>query len=371
MVAAPQVLKMSDSLIGKKKCDLETPALLVDLDIFEENIARMSAYCRDNGCAWRPHTKAYKCPDIARLLLKAGAIGVTCANLPDAEVMADAGIDDILIANQVVTPGKLRRLAALQRRTRVICTLDNFAVVERMADAARKTGTTIPVLIDIDIGMNRTGIRPGAPVLELARAILAAEGLGFEGIMGYEGHILGVKPPGEKMRQCGQALDRLLECRDLLAANGVPVAIVSAGGTGCYSITAAYKGITEVQAGGGIFMDAKYREQFSVDTLDFALTVLGTVTSRHPTHLVLDAGFKVMSAYHEPPRTLDRKDLIFRYLSSDCGVWEITEGSEGPRVGDQVELIVGYSDSTMFLHRRLIGLRDAVVEKVWEIVLPS
>jgi D-serine deaminase-like pyridoxal phosphate-dependent protein len=232
-------------------------------------------------------------------------------------------------------------------------------------------GTRIPVLIDIDIGMDRTGILPGAPVLELAQRIFGSDGLEFEGIMGYEGHILGVKPPEEKIRQCGEALDRLLECRDLLVGNGVSVGIVSAGGTGCYSITTAYQGITEVQAGGGIFMDAKYREQFSVDTLDFALTVLGTVTSRHPSHLVLDAGFKVMSAYHEPPRTLDRKDLTFRYLSSDCGVWEVAEGSVGSRVGDQIELIVGYSDSTMFLHRRLIGLREGVVEKVWKIVLPS
>ncbi len=351
---------------GLKKEDLDTPVLLIDLKVFESNIQRIAQFCRRHKTQWRPHSKAHKSPEIARLLIEAGARGITCAKLAEAEVMASHGISDILVANNIVTPPKLRRLAAVQQRGRVLATVDDARVVQLMGEAATAAQTTTPVIIDIDIGMHRTGVEPGA-VLEFARLIGSTPRLDFCGIMGYEGHVLELAPREEKVRACRKALSLLVEARDLLQENGFPVEIVSAGGTGCYDITAAYEGITEIQAGGGIFMDNMYRNRFSVDDLDFALTVLATVTGHHPGHVVTDAGFKTMSS-HCPPTPVGRDDLTMRYLSAEHGVWDLKPGCPGPRVGEQIEFIVGYSDSTNFLHDRFLGIRHGRVEVVWELM---
>jgi len=355
------------SLLGKRREELDTPVLLVDLDVFDANLAQLARYCREHQTGWRPHSKSHKCPEIARLQLEAGAIGITCAKLSEAELMVAHGIGPILIANQIVTPAKLARLAVLQERAEVIAAVDNLRVVGPMGAAAQVAGTTIPLLVEVDIGMNRVGVRPGPPVLELAREILAAPGLSFRGLMGYEGHVLAIKPPETKIRACHQALDLLLESRDLLQKQDIPVDIVSAGGTGCYEITAAYPGITEIQAGGGVFMDAMYQHAFSVQGLECGLTVLATVTSRGERHVVVDSGFKTMSAYHHPPLPRGRDDLELRFLSAEHGIFDVKDGYPGPQVGERVEFIVGYSDSTTILHDRFLGQRNGRVEKVWEI----
>ena len=356
-----------EALLGLRKEDLDTPVLLIDLEVFESNIQRIAQYCRRHGTQWRPHSKAHKSPAIAHLLIEAGACGITCAKLAEAEVMVAHGISDILVANTIVTPRKLRRLAAVQQRGRVLAVVDDTGVVRLMGETASAAQTTIPVIIDIDIGMDRSGVEPGAAVLEFAQLIGSTPGLDFCGIMGYEGHVLTLEPREEKVRACTKALSLLVEARDLLQENGFPVEIVSAGGTGCYDITAAYEGITEIQAGGGIFMDNMYRHDCFVEDLDFALTVLATVTGRHPGHVVTDAGFKTMSS-HCPPTPIGRDDLTMRYLSAEHGVWDLKPGSPGPRVGEQIEFIVGYSDSTNFLHDRFFGVRHGRVEVIWELM---
>ena len=290
-----------DSHIGREKAALDTPVLLVDLDRFETNIRQISSFCQAHATAWRPHSKAHKSSAIAHLLRASGAIGITCAKVREAVVMVDHGVDNILIANQLATPTKIARLARLQHRARVLATLDTPLLVDLTAEAARSEGTCIPVLIDVDIGMNRTGIEPGRPCLELAQEILEAPGLSLEGLMGWEGHVLNIAPPEAKKAACYRALDHLMRSRDLLEGSGIPVSIISAGGTGCYNLTAAYPGITEIQAGGGIFMDARYRDAFFIDDLQPALTILATVTSRHPGHVVVDAGSKPCPPVTIPP----------------------------------------------------------------------
>ena len=357
-----------ESFLGLRKEDLDTPVLLINLEVFESNIQRIAQYCRRHQTQWRPHSKAHKSPEIARLLIEAGACGITCAKLAEAEVMVAHGISDILVANTIVTPVKLRRLAAVQQRGRVLATVDDTGVVRLMGEAATAARATIPVVIDIDIGMDRTGVEPSGTVLEFARLIGSTPGLALCGIMGYEGHVLTLEPREEKVNACKKALSLLIEARDLLQENDFPVEIVSAGGTGCYDITAAYEGITEIQAGGGVFMDNMYRNNCFVDDLDFALTVLATVTSRHPGHVITDAGFKTMSSSHCPPTPLGRDDLTMRSLSAEHGVWDLKPGCPGPRVGEQIEFIVGYSDSTNFLHDRFLGMRQGRVEVVWELM---
>jgi len=355
------------SLLGKTLEEIPTPALLVALDTFESNLRRLAGFCRSQGIAWRPHTKAHKSPEVARLLLGAGACGITCAKLSEAELMADHGIDQILIANQIVTPAKLERLSRLQERATVLAAIDNPAAVPLFQQAAQRVGCPIPVLIEVDIGMNRCGVQPGPPALALALAIHEAPGLAFRGLMGYEGHVLNVEPAAAKSTACALALSHLISTRDLLLEQGIPVEIISAGGTGSYQLTASYPGITELQAGGGIFMDAMYRQTFGVDDLEYALTILATVTSRQDGHVVVDAGFKTMSAFHHPPHPLNRDDLRLRYLSAEHGVFEVTAGT-GPQLGELLQFVAGYSDSTAFLHDCFLGVRGGRVEQVWEIL---
>jgi D-serine deaminase-like pyridoxal phosphate-dependent protein len=365
---AASVSPGTEAVLGLQKSEVDTPSLLVDLDKFERNVGTMSDCCRNHGINWRPHSKAHKSPDIAHLLVEAGAIGITCAKLAEAEVMLANGIDNVLIANTIVTPQKLRRLAELQRLGRVLMAVDNEDVVQLAGQMASAVSTTIPVLIDIDIGMNRTGVEPGEAALQLARTAAGTPGVDVRGIMGYEGHVLSVDPAEEKIRACHQALSHLVEAKGLFEKDGIPVETVSAGGTGCYQITAAYNGITEIQAGGGIFMDNMYRKDCFVDDLDLALTVLATVTSRHSGHIVTDAGFKTMSSSHAEPTPVDRDDIVLRYLSAEHGVWDLKPGCAGPRIGEQVEFVVGYSDSTNFLHDRFLAMRDGRVEAVWKLM---
>jgi len=357
-----------EGLVGTHQDDLDTPVLLVDLGIFESNVSHLAEYCRSHQTQWRPHSKAHKCPDIARLQLEAGACGITCAKLSEAELMVEHEIGDILLANQVIPPRKLRRLAELQRRARVIAIVDCEAAALSLASAAGAAATTVPVLVDVDIGLHRTGVEPGAAVLNLARLIDASAGLELLGVMGYEGHVLLVEPRAAKVESCHQSLQQLVEARDALRHDGLCADVVSAGGTGCYDITAAFEGITELQAGGGIFMDLMYRDRMHVDErLGLALTVLSTVTSRGPGRVILDAGFKTMSAFHQPPAALGRDDIELDFLSAEHGQYRVCDGEAGPDLGERIHLAVGYSDSTNFLHDRFLGIRNGVVECVWNI----
>jgi len=355
-------------LIGRAREELETPVLVVDLDVFEANIECLAAFCRTHQTAWRPHSKANKCPEIARRQLAAGACGITCAKASEAELMVNAGIDDILLANQLTDTARQQRLAQLQRRARVIGVCDDEIAVAGLAAAAHHAGVTVPVLVDVDVGLERTGTAPGAEGVAVARAIDRAEGLELLGLMGYEGHVLNMTPPAAKVAACVEAMDQLVMTRDAIAAAGMCADVVSAGGTGSFEITAAHEGITELQAGGGIFMDAMYRDAFHVtEDLGLALTCLTTVTSRKRDRVVVDAGFKTLSAFHHPPRALGRDDLELQYLSAEHGVFAVQPGGDGPRLGDRLELLVGYSDSTTFMHDFMVGTRNGRVETVFEI----
>lgn len=356
------------SLIGRSTGDLETPVLVVDLDVFEANTNHLAAYCQAHGTAWRPHSKAHKCPEIARRQLAAGACGVTCAKLSEVVLMAAAGIDDILLANQLADPVKQRRLAELQRHCRVIGVCDDVVAARGLGEAARGAGVTVPVLVDVDIGMARTGAAPGQATFEVARAIDELAGLELLGVMGYEGHVLKITPPEAKVAACRAAIDHLVDARDLIRDAGMCADVVSAGGTGSFEITAAHEGVTELQAGGGIFMDAMYRDVFHVThCLGLALTCLTTVTSRKGDRAIVDAGFKTLSAFHHPPYVLGREDLVLQYLSAEHGVFAAPAGAAGPLLGDRLELVVGYSDSTTFMHDFLLGTRGGRVETVFEV----
>lgn len=359
---------MKSELIGAPQEAIDTPHLLLDLDILDQNIQAMSAYCSQNGCQWRPHSKAHKCPQIAHLQLAAGAIGITCAKLGEAELMVQHGINHILLANQLSTPTKWARLAVLQKQAEVIASIDDETVIPQAEEAALAHATRIPLVIEVDVGMGRVGVVEPKDILKLARRIQHSDSLELCGLMGYEGHVLAVEPAKEKEVACKEAVGRLLQARDLLLENGIACPIISAGGTGSYRYTAAIPGVTEVQAGGGIFMDAKYRDEFHVEGLDIALRLVASVTSRRPGQIVTDSGFKSLSAHHGLPHVLTHSGIDLAYLSAEHGVFRVADGIPLPALGSRVELALGYTDSTTFLHDVFWGVRGGVVESILPIL---
>lgn len=351
--------------VGLPLEDLDTPALWVDLPRMERNIAALTDEFARGGVNWRPHTKGIKTPALAHTLLRAGAIGVTCAKVSEAEVMVAAGITDILVANQVVTERKLVRLAHLQRQADVKAVVDDLGVVERAGAIAAGCGTEIGLLIEVDTGMARAGLKAGPQVVTLAQAIDATEGVRFMGLMTWEGHNLSFTDPDEKRKGIEDSIAQLGEAVDLVQEAGLEVPIVSAGGSGTYQITSHLPKVTEIEAGGAIFCDQSYQE-WGV-TLEPALFIRATVTSRPaPDRIICDAGFKTAPRGFPAPKPVDFP-ISSNVLSAEHGIIRLPEPLEKPHVADSFDMLVGYGDATVCLHDTLYGVRNGIVEAVWEI----
>jgi D-serine deaminase-like pyridoxal phosphate-dependent protein len=368
MATTPLPALAENESIGRHAADLDTPALLLDLDALERNVARMSETFRAAGVGWRPHTKAIKAPALAHKLLDAGALGVTCAKLGEAEVMAAGGIRDILIANQVIGPLKIARLVELARVSDVIVAVDDPGNVRELDRACSAAGVRLRVVIEVDIGMHRAGVQPGAATVELARQVAGCPGLRLAGVFGWEGHAVKIADPVEKQDAIAAAIALLVETADACRAERLPISIVTCGGTGTYQYTAKLPGITELQAGGGIFCDVYYRESMHVDH-EYALTILATVTSRPtPTRVICDTGKKTMSSDAAVPRPLLETPVQRVGLSAEHATIELATPATSPAVGDKIQFVVGYSDTTTMLHEEMYGVRDGRVEAVWPIL---
>jgi D-serine deaminase-like pyridoxal phosphate-dependent protein len=351
--------------IGQRKDDLDTPFLWVDLAKLERNVAAIADELRAAGVAWRPHTKGIKTPAIAHMLVRAGAVGVTCAKLGEAEVMAATGIRDILVANQVVGPHKVARLAALQRHADVKVAVDSVENVEEIAAAATAKGVVVGVLVELDTGMHRTGLAPGSAAVDLAQQIVRMPGVALRGLMTWEGHNLEYEDPDEKRRGIEVSIGQVRDTVELFRAHGLPVEVISGGGSGTYKVTANLGTMTEIQAGGAIFCDQTY-QSWGVD-LEAALFIRTRTTSRPtPSRVICDAGFKCATRGFAPPRPVDFPVEAVR-LSAEHGIITLAEPRELPRVGETFDMVVGYGDATVFLHDVMYGVRDGVVETIWEI----
>jgi D-serine deaminase-like pyridoxal phosphate-dependent protein len=356
----------ASSLIGAPKTAVDTPALLVDLDIMEANIRRVAETCRANGVGWRPHTKGQKTPEIVQKELAAGAIGVTCAKLGEAEVLATMGVRDILIHNQIVGAAKTQRLAALTAIADPIVAVDNIAHVAELAAAMHETGRQLRVAIEVDIGMHRAGVQPGAPVVSLARSIAEQPSLRFVGVTSWESHAVTIADRAEKARVVADAIKLLTSSADACRAAGLPVDIVSCGGTGTFPYCTQQPGVTEIEAGGIIFSDVLYRTKYHLD-FPQALTLLATVISRPtPTRVIFDAGKKAMSSDGAVPEPLGMKATRVA-LSAEHGTIDLAEPNDLPRIGDKLELIVGYGDTTVHLHEEIVAVRNGKIEAIWRV----
>ena len=358
------------NMVGKSIKDLDTPALRVDLDLLEQNIATMKRVIIDEaGIQWRPHTKAIKTPALAHKLLRAGAHGITCAKLSEAEVMASAGIRNILIANQVVGASKLARLAGLCHHADPIVAVDCEEQVTALDLAAQAAKAHVRVVIEVNIAMNRAGVEPGEPVIALAKRVALCGGLRFAGLMAWEGGgIAEIRDPDSKCARIAEAVGKLTGSADRCRAAGLPVEIVSCGGTGTYWITAGLPGVTEVQAGGGIFCDVHYRNDYGVRHA-YALSILTTVVSRPtPTRIICDTGWKSMAQQPALPVPRDLGEVTGVKLSAEHTTIELASPNSVPKVGDRVEFVAGYSDATVFLHDYLYATRRGQIEAIWPVL---
>ncbi len=355
------------SLIGQELRKLDTPVLWVDLDLMEQNIQQVAGYLRQAGVAWRPHTKGIKIPAIAHKLLRAGAIGVTCAKLSEAEVMAAAGIGDILIGSQLVGEQKMIRLAALRRQADVIVSISELENGLAISRAAQSAGVRLRAVIELNIGMERAGVAPGSPAVELACCLNEMPGLEFVGLMGWEGHVVSIPDPNQKLQAGEKAIQLLVETADACRQAGLPVHIVSCGGSGSYKISSHIPGVTEIQAGGAIFGDVTYRK-WGAGTKP-SLYVQCVVTSRPaPNRAMIDAGQKAVNAAMSFPEVVGLPGVKLVRLSAEHGNLELEDPNIPLKAGDLITLMVGYGDWTLFMHDYLVGVRNGVVEVVWPIL---
>ncbi|MEJ7837774.1 MAG: alanine racemase [Thermomicrobiales bacterium] len=351
-------------LIGQSIDDLDTPALLLDLDVLDRNIAYMAGHLRERRVNWRPHAKAHKSPAIAHRELAAGAIGITCAKLSEAEVYVASGIRDILVANQIVGPIKTRRLAALALESEIKVAVDHIDQAVAIDRAAAELGSKPGLVIEVNCGMNRAGVAPGATTIELARSLLELPNVRFEGLMTWEGHAVGIADHGARASEIRTSISRFTETIAAVREASIPVSIASCGGTGTFLVTSDLGGITEVQAGGGVFGDVMYRKlQVPVEP---ALSILVTVTSR-PTadRVIFDAGRKTIDPSAEFPEVANCDDVTGLSLSAEHGIATLRPGAAGPRIGDHWRLNVGYSDQAVHLHEQHIAIRNGRVVAVF------
>ncbi|MEQ8786682.1 MAG: DSD1 family PLP-dependent enzyme [Pirellulaceae bacterium] len=352
--------------LGATLDQIDTPALCLDLDIFEANTRAVAGACKTHGKDWRPHSKCHKSPEIARRQMEAGAIGVTCAKLGEAEVMAAGGVTDVLIANYVVGPLKIARLVELRRIADPIVCVDHVDQLAPLGDAMQASGQTLRVLIEVDIGMQRAGVAAGEPTLELARRVARRPGLQLAGVMGYEGHLLMLENGEEKRRKIHAALDIVADAKQMLEANDIPCGIVSCGGTGSYIYTVEHPAVTELQAGGAVFMDAFYRNMCHVPDLEYAMSVIVTVVSRPaPNRAIIDAGRKTLNIEQTNPLVVDRPGVEVARLSAEHGLLQLAPEAQDLRIGERLTVIPGYSDLTAVLHDEFLGIRDGKLEVIW------
>ncbi len=357
---------MNSTPIGISKWELDTPALCLDAEKLERNIAHMADFMAAGPVRLRPHCKTHKCPTIAWMQLRAGAIGITCAKLGEAEVMARAGIHDLLIANQIIGADKIARLVNLAGYSRVMVAVDDADNAAQLSAAAQQKGIRLRAIIEVDTGMGRCGVPAGPACVDLARKMVALPGLQFEGIMGYEGHAVMIPDLNERREVTGTALDQLLHARDLLQQDGIAVPIVSAGGTGTFSITGRRQGITEIQAGSYATMDVKYQEAGGAD-FELALSVVARVISvPNPDLAVIDAGHKTLTIEFGLPRLVKPEGWAIAGFSEEHAKI-VRHGGAPLHRGDRVEIVPSHGCTTINLHDAYHVTRNDILEAMWPI----
>ncbi len=352
-------------MISNPVRSIDTPALLVDLEIMENNLEKMATFFQGKPVTLRPHFKNHRVLALATRQVEAGATGITCARLWQAEALAGHGIKDILLANEIVGEEPFRRLAEFSRRVPVIIAVDNAKVVRDLARVAREVHAEVHVVVDVDLGLKRCGVPPGEAAVTLAKGIVES-GLHFRGLMGYEGHLQSLPHGPEKERLVTQSMEWLVQSKQMIERSGISVEIVSCGGTGDHHVAGMYPGVTEIQAGSYLLMDTWYAP-FAPEFRP-ALSVLTTVISKTTNdRVIVDAGVKAISGERGLPSVKGLTGLRVKALHAEHAPVELLDQANAPAVGDKIELSVRYHDGTVHLHRQMFGIRKGAVEEVFTI----
>ena len=348
--------------IGAPVAAIDTPALVVDLDAFERNLGTMAAYAAARGLRLRPHAKTHKSAWIAAQQMAGGAVGVCVQKTSEAEALAEQGVADIYISNEVVDNGKLARVAALARRCRLAIAVDSAFGIERLALALRAAGSRVDVFVEIDVGQGRCGAVPDA-VGRLARQVVDA-GLHFAGLQAYHGGAQHLRTPAAREAAIAQAASAARSAQAALATAGIDCPLVTGAGTGTFVHEAASGLWGELQAGSYVFMDRDYADNAPDDgapRFEHALFVKSQVTSRGEDRAVVDAGHKSHAIDSGLPRVWQRPDLEFVNGGDEHGILRPRGGrSRLPALGDTVWLLPGHCDPTVNLHDQMVGVRGGL-----------
>lgn len=360
---AERVRRDYGGAIGRHRSEVVTPALILDLPAAKRNISHMAERLSTLGASIRPHIKVHKSPELSRLQVEAGAIGMSVATVWEAMVLVDAGLDHIFVVNTIAGRAKIRALAELAARADVMVAVDDAANAESLSAAAQAAGSQLGMFIEIDDGMDRCGVDTPEEALALARRLVSMPGLRFLGLTGYEGHCS--LTPETELRHEKQraAMAMLVQTAELLAADGIPCPILSAGGTATWDWTAADRRITEIQAGSYVVMDVFHGSM--VHDFEHSLFVAATVISRRPDRVVLDAGNKSIGA--PGLARIVGHDLVNHRFDEEHGIF-VADAATALRLGDVVELVPGYAPATVNWYDAFHVVEDDVVVDIWPVI---
>jgi D-serine deaminase-like pyridoxal phosphate-dependent protein len=359
--------------IGMTLDEVDTPALVIDLEAFERNLRRLPERIAGSTVRLRPHAKTHKCPVIALRQMALGAVGVCVQKVGEAEAMVHGGVADVLVTNEIVGRQKLRRLMALGRLARIGVCVDDPGQVGALEAAAGEAGIALPVYVEVNMGGNRCGVEPGAPALDLARRVAASPHLGFAGLQAYHGSAQHIRRWEERRAAIGMAADKAGSTRDLLEHHGIACPVVTGAGTGSFEFEAGSGVYTELQCGSYIFMDADYGRNLDRDgapTRDFepSLFVWATVMSRPAEErAIVDAGLKALAFDSGPPLVWDEPAATYERASDEHGRLAVLAATNRLRIGDKIRLVPGHCDPTVNLYDWYVGVRGGRVEAIWPI----
>jgi len=358
---------------GMREDEVDTPALLIELDAFESNLDRMAALLAPTGAKLRAHAKTHKSPVIAKLQMARGAVGQCVQKVAEAEVLAWGGIPDILVSNEVVGRAKLARLCALARIAKVAVCVDDAAQVAMLEEAAEDAGIRLLVLVEIDVGAARCGVAPGPDAVALAQRIAGSKHLVFGGLQAYQGSAQHRRTVTERRSLIQAAIDASRRTVEQLRQQGLACPIVGGAGTGTFEIEAHSGVYTEMQAGSYVFMDADYARNLDaagapVGTFRHALFVLATVMSApKPGLAVLDAGHKAVAVDSGLPLVWQRPDIRYVSASDEHGKLDVGSETTMPKLGEKLRLVPGHCDPTVDRYDWYVGVRGGRVECLWPV----
>ena len=359
--------------IGMPLDAVDTPALLIELDAFARNIARLAQAVTGTTVRLRPHAKTHKCPVIALRQMASGAVGMCCQKVSEAEALVYGGVGNVLVTNEIVGASKIARLVALAKQAQVAVCADHPGNVAALNEAAVAFGVRLPVLVEVNVGADRCGVEPGEPVLALAKQIAGLPGLRFGGLQAYHGSAQHIREHAKRKEAIDTAVEKVRRTVELLKQNGLTCELVSGAGTGTYAFEAASGIFNELQAGSYIFLDADYAKNLTLagtpgSDFEQSLFVYATVMS-HPTkdRAVVDAGLKALSVDSGMPWVVGMQDVEYIRAADEHGKLTLHDPNRNLEVGSKIRLIPGHCDPTVNLYDWYVGFRGNRVEALWPI----